>query len=106
MTTMSELSEKTWNLDVEPEVSRPIYLPAEILDRYTSVAMREVIPRQLEDGTWYADLPKFPGVWADGRSPKNCLDILEEVFREWLILKIADVDRDIPVVDDIDLNLL
>lgn len=106
MTTTNQLTEKTWNLDIEPEMVPPIYLPSEILDRYISVAMRDAIPRQLEDGAWYADLPRFPGVWANGISPKNCLDTLEEILREWLILKIADVDRDIPIVDDIDLTKL
>ena len=35
-----------------------------------------------------------------------CLDTLQEVLQEWLILKIADGDLDIPVLDEIDLTVL
>jgi hypothetical protein len=45
-------------------------------------------------------------VWAQEASPKECLDTLAEVLREWLVLKIVDKDRDIPVVDDIDLAVV
>lgn len=97
--------ELTWSVRAEIAPTREVYIPSELLDRYVAVAMRAAIPRHLEGGeTWYADLPTFPGVWADGPSPKQCLDTLEEVLRDWLLLKIVDQDRDIPVVDEIDLN--
>jgi predicted RNase H-like HicB family nuclease len=81
-------------------------VPAGLLDRYVSVAMRSVEPRRLEGGRWYADLPKLPGVWADGESVKECLDTLDEVLREWLFVKLEDGDRDVPVIDEIDLTAL
>jgi predicted RNase H-like HicB family nuclease len=105
MTTNTVL-ESTWSVRTEIPASREVYIPSELLDRYVAVAMRAAIPRQLEGETWYAELPNFPGVWADAPSPKQCLDTLEEVLRDWLLLKIVDQDRDIPVVDEIDLNRL
>ena len=83
-----------------------VVVPSDLLERYVDVAMRGAVPRTIESGRWYADLPGFPGVWADGESPKQCLDTLVEVFREWVLLKIADEDRDLPPVDDIDLRAL
>lgn len=82
------------------------FVPAGLVDRYVTVAMRQAEPRRLESGRWYADLSEFPGVWADGESAKECLDTLEEVLREWLFVKLADGDRDIRVLDEIDLTIL
>lgn len=85
--------------------AKEIYVPDEILKRYISVSMRGAKTKQVVPGEkWFAELPGFPGVWADGPSLKECLDTLAEVLREWVILKIADGDQDIPIVDDIDLR--
>jgi predicted RNase H-like HicB family nuclease len=58
--------------------------------------------RELEPGRWYADLDAFPGVWADGTSPEDCLITLADVLHEWLVIKLAHGDRDIPVTGDLD----
>lgn len=71
------------------------------LEPYIARALRGVKPRKLE-GRWYADLEAFPGVWADGSSPGECLATLADVLHEWLLVKIAHRDRDIPVIDHID----
>lgn len=89
------------------ETTSEVRVPEDILARYIDVAMRRAVPRRLEDeATWFADLPGFSGVWADGSSVKQCMDALSEVLREWVILKIVDEDRDLPVVDNIDLTVL
>jgi predicted RNase H-like HicB family nuclease len=90
----------------QAETVREIQIPEELLDRYVTVALKEARPRQIESGDWYADLPRFSGVWAAAGSPSECLDELKSVLTEWLILKLLDADRDIPVVDDIDLTCL
>lgn len=78
-------------------------LPGEMLNRYVEVAMRSAIPAQIDGGKWYSELKAFPGVWADGESPKECLDTLDEVLREWIVVKLVSRDADLPVVDEIDL---
>lgn len=102
--TTQPIVEGTWSISAYPE-ARQVYVPGAIFDRYVGVAMASAVPRMLE-GAWYADLAQFPGVWAQGASPKGCLDTLEEVLSEWVIAKIVDADRDIPVIDEIDLNHL
>lgn len=92
--------------DWQPGQSSQIALPEEIFDRYVTIAMRAASPRRLENGRWYCDLDRFPGVWADGTSLKECLDTLEEVLRDWLVLKLIDRDRDLPVIDEIDLAVI
>lgn len=89
------------------ELGRTLVLPGNLLGRYITVAMRRALPRQLEGSDrWFADLPGFPGALADGESPKECLDTLAEVLQDWLILKLADQDLGLPVVDEIDLTVV
>jgi predicted RNase H-like HicB family nuclease len=71
------------------------------LEPYIAVALRDAQTRELEPGHWYADLEAFPGVWADGTSPEECLNGLADVLHEWLVVKIAHGDHDIPVLDGI-----
>lgn len=88
------------------ERSPTISLPGDLMKRYLTVALRAAVPKQTDEGRWYCALDACPGVWAEERSPKECLDTLEEVLKEWLVLKIVDGDRDIPVVDEIDLTVV
>ena len=69
------------------------------LEPYIALALQDAETRELEPGHWYADLETFPGVWADGASPEECLNDLADVLHEWLIVKIAHGDPDIPVID-------
>ena len=71
------------------------------LEPYIAIALRDAHARELEPGHWYADLEAFPGVWADGASPEECLTDLADALQEWLIVKIAHGDHDIPVIDGI-----
>lgn len=100
--------ERAWsgNRDpYEPEVTY-LFVPDDLLIRYVTVAMRGAVPQQLEGSGWYADLPGFPGVWGNGPSLKECLDSLADILREWVVVKLAKGDRDVPVLDTIDLNVL
>jgi predicted RNase H-like HicB family nuclease len=107
MWSSGQLQSAVWSDERANErVSDTFVVPADLIDRYVAVALRPAVPRQLDSGRWYADLPDFPGVWADGDSPKACLDTLDEVLREWLFVKLVDGDRDIPVRDEIDLTFL
>jgi len=90
----------------QDEHSTLVSLPGDLMNRYINVALRAALPRQTDDGQWYCSLDQFPGVWAQETSPKECLDVLAEVLKEWLVLKIVDGDRDMPVIDDIDLAVV
>ena len=54
----------------------------------------------------YLEIPDFEGVWASGEDMRECLNELDEVLLDWLLLKIEDEDKDIPLIDGIDLNVL
>jgi predicted RNase H-like HicB family nuclease len=89
---------------LEIRYGRP--LPVQLINRYAMLAALRAETEQLEDGTWYAEIRNFPGVWAQGESEEEAVKELEAIVRDWTLLKIQDRDRDLPVIDDIDLNVL
>ena len=75
-----------------------------MLLEYTHKAMEKAEYKQLEDHTWFADIPGFDGVWANGTSVEDCRRELLEVLDEWLVLKLRDGDP-IPVVAGMNLSI-
>lgn len=63
-----------------------------MLFEYAEKAIERAIYKQLEDGTWFAEIPGFQGVWANGKTVESCRKELWEVLEEWLILKLRDGD--------------
>ena len=92
-------------VELEPNAARSV--TQRTFDRYVHGAMKlaAFLPKA-EDGSYVSEIPGFAGVWGSGETMKDCLDNLDEVLREWLLLKIKDFDQDIPVVEDINLNNL
>lgn len=54
---------------------------------------------------YFASLPSFKGVWAQGRTRKEALNELQEVLEEWLLLKVRK-RQFVPSVRQYDLNAL
>ncbi len=82
------------------------HIPSETLSRYEKAAMEGARFDRLKDGSWYAEIPGFNGVWANGDTEDACREELREVLKEWLALKLRDGDDDIPVMAGIDLRSL
>ena len=53
--------------------------------------------KKLDDGSWFAEIPDFLGVWANAKTLDECRSELIEILEEWLILKIKDGDH-VPIV--------
>jgi len=85
-----------------PEVNRPV--PDRLIERYALLAAARAVTEQLPDGTWYAEEEALPGVWAEGATEREAVESLQGVVKEWVVLKIRDRDRDIPIIGGIDLN--
>jgi predicted RNase H-like HicB family nuclease len=75
-----------------------------MITEYCQKALRRAQYRKLEDGTWFAEIPGFTGVWANGESVEGCRIELIDVLEEWLILKLRDQDQ-IPQVDGVSLEI-
>ncbi len=56
-------------------------------------AMERAQYKQLEDDSWFAEVPGLQGVWANGESVEFCREELSEVIEGWLFLKIHDHDE-------------
>jgi predicted RNase H-like HicB family nuclease len=75
-----------------------------MLTEYIHAALRKANYKKLEDDSWFAEIPGFQGVWANGNNVEECRDELREVIEEWLMLKIRDNDP-IPVVDQLEIRI-
>ena len=58
---------------------------------------------ELEDGTFYGEIPGFAGIVASGETLEACREQLQEVLEGWLIVGIRH-GHPLPVVQNIDLN--
>ncbi len=72
--------------------------------QYIETAIKKAEYKRLEDGTWYGEIPKLKGVWANSNSIETCREELIEVLEEWLLLKIKD-DDPIPKVNGVGVSL-
>lgn len=75
-----------------------------MLVEYIQGALEKAEHKKLDDGSWFAEIPGFEGVWADGKTVEECRKELVEVLEEWLILKLRDKDP-IPEVKGITINI-
>lgn len=64
-----------------------------MLFEYIKGALERAEYKKIEDGTWFAEIPGFEGVWANGKTIEECRKELMEVLEEWLILKLRDRDK-------------
>ena len=76
-----------------------------MLTEYIHAALKRGEYKKLEDQSWFAEIPGFEGVWANGGTIEECRAELLEVLEEWLILKLRDSDP-IPRLEGLDLEVL
>ena len=75
-----------------------------MLFQYIQKALEKAEYKKLEDGSWFAEIPDFEGVWANGSNVEFCRKELSEVLEEWLLLKLKDNDP-IPKIPGFDLRI-
>ena len=71
-----------------------------MLFEYIQKALKKAEYKILDNGTWFAEIPGFEGLWANAKTVEECRFELQEVLEEWLILKIRDRDP-IPEIEGI-----
>jgi predicted RNase H-like HicB family nuclease len=60
-----------------------------LFDDYVEAALQTARYQKIEDGTRvYADVPDFPGAWADGRTRNEATKTLRQVLRGWVELQL------------------
>jgi predicted RNase H-like HicB family nuclease len=75
-----------------------------MLVKYCEKALRQAQYKTLEDGTWFAEIEGFEGVWGNGTTIENCRADLFEALEEWIILKFQDGDT-LPIVDGVEIKV-
>jgi predicted RNase H-like HicB family nuclease len=71
---------------------------------YCQKAIEKSEYKKLDDGTWYAELPGFRGVWANAKTVEDCRKELISVLEEWIVLKLRDGDA-VPEVDGLSVQI-
>jgi predicted RNase H-like HicB family nuclease len=71
---------------------------------YCQKAIERAEYKKLDDGTWYAEVPGFNGVWANAETVEDCRRELISVLEEWIILKLRDGDA-VPEVDGLSVQI-
>lgn len=75
-----------------------------MLIEYIQSALEKAEYKRLEDMTWFAEIPGYEGVWANGESVEKCRKELMEVLEEWLLLKVKDGDA-VPKIEGIEMSI-
>ena len=75
-----------------------------MLSEYIQKALEKARYRSLEDGSWFAEIPGFEGVWSNAATVEHCRHELMEVLEEWLVLKIRDRDP-IPEIEGVGIQI-
>ena len=75
-----------------------------MLAEYIQGALEKAEYKKLDDGSWFAEIPGFEGVWANSRTVEECRKELMEVLEEWIILKVRDGEG-IPEVRGIEIKI-
>jgi predicted RNase H-like HicB family nuclease len=75
-----------------------------MLIQYIQAAMRQAKYEQMENGRFFARIPKCKGVWGEGRTLEQCREDLKSALQDWIVVKLR-FEHKLPVVDGIDINL-
>lgn len=74
-----------------------------MLTEYIEHAMRKAHYELMEDGRFFATIPKCNGLWAEGRTLEKCREELQSTLEDWLLLGLQ-LGHTLPVIDGINLN--
>ena len=74
-----------------------------MFSEYVEKALHGATYDRLEDGTFFAEIPGFDGVWGNGSSIEECRADLRDALEGWLVLGLWDRDDSLPVIDGITL---
>ena len=77
-----------------------------MMTEYIQRALWDAKFEELEDGTIYAEIPGFQGVWAEGQTEQEAREELKEVLQDWVELRLPNEDLDIPKAGGIDARRL
>jgi predicted RNase H-like HicB family nuclease len=72
---------------------------------YCQKALEKAEYKKLEDGTWFAEIQGFRGVWSNGTTVEEARKEIIDVLEEWIIIKLRAGDT-IPEVDGLKVEII
>jgi predicted RNase H-like HicB family nuclease len=76
-----------------------------MLTAYIQAAMAQAQYELLEDGTFYGEIPRCPGVYANASTLATCLKELQEVLEGWIVLGLR-LGHPLPEIEGISLDTM
>lgn len=64
-----------------------------MLIEYINKKLKTAKYKILEDNIYFGEIPGIKGVWASAKNLEDCRKELQEVFEDWLLLKVRDNER-------------
>ena len=61
-----------------------------MLSEYIAKKLAQAKYKILGDGTYFGEIPGLRGVWANANTLEECRKELQEVLKEWILLKLRD----------------
>lgn len=80
------------------------WVPVWVIEKYAARAANHGTARQLDNGTWFAEVVGLQGVWTDGNTPEEALAGLADQIFDWALSKLQNGATDIPPIDGEDLS--
>lgn len=75
-----------------------------MLTNYVDAALKRATYEEMEDDEgWFATIPGFLGLWANGKTIEETKRELVSVLEGWIILGLREGEQ-LPVIDEIDLT--
>jgi len=75
-----------------------------MITEYIKKALEKARYEKLEDGTWFAEIPGFQGVWANGKTVEETRNELQEVLEEWILLTVKDGEQ-LPKIGGVEIKI-
>ena len=69
-----------------------------MLTDYIREAMRLAHYELMENGRFFATIPKLRGLWAEDATLEACQEELQSTLEDWIMIKVRFGDKDSPVL--------
>jgi predicted RNase H-like HicB family nuclease len=60
-------------------------------------ALKKAQYKQLDDGSYYGEIPFCPGTWATGKTLDECREVLKDVLEDWVAVRFREGDP-LPII--------
>jgi predicted RNase H-like HicB family nuclease len=80
-------------------------LDANRVERWATEALKEAKVKSLDEEGYFVSVAAAPGAWACERTVDEAVTVLQEVLVDWVTLKLADGEDDIPTFGGVSLAI-